>query len=63
VKQISLNSRYQIRKISKAPTGRDDVMRLNDLLNEQLTLRQARPDGICPVRRELAIQCFGKDVT
>lgn len=36
-----------------------DVIALNDLLNEQLTLRQARPDGVCPIRRELANQCFG----
>ncbi|XP_035706143.1 33 kDa inner dynein arm light chain, axonemal [Folsomia candida] len=44
--------------ISKEPATRADVSGLNELLNEQLTLRQARPDGICLIRRELAEQCF-----
>jgi len=44
--------------ISREPAFRGDVLELNALLNEQLTLRQARPDGICPIRRELSDQCF-----
>jgi len=44
--------------ISREPAFRGEVLELNALLNEQLTLRQARPDGICPIRRELSDQCF-----
>ncbi|CAL8074576.1 unnamed protein product [Orchesella dallaii] len=44
--------------ISKVPASRTDILDLNDALNEQLTNRQARPDGICPIRRELADQTF-----
>jgi len=44
--------------ISKLPATRGDIMDLSDGLNDQLTNRQARPDGICPIRRELADQSF-----
>lgn len=48
-------------QISKVPATRADILDLNDTLNEQLTYRQARPDGICPIRRELADQSFGNE--
>ena len=35
-------------------------MRLEELLDANLQRRQARDTGICPIRRELYTQCFGK---
>lgn len=38
-----------------------DVVHLQEQLDLKLQQRQARETGICPVRRELYSQCFGKE--
>lgn len=50
-----------VQQVSSAPCTRADVVHLEDLLDTKLRQRQARETGICPVRRELYSQCFGKD--
>lgn len=37
------------------------MVRLEELLDMKMQQRQARETGICPVRRELYSQCFGKE--
>lgn len=44
--------------VSTTPATRLDVINLQELLDMRLQQRQARETGICPVRRELYIQCF-----
>lgn len=46
--------------ISAAPSTRLDVISLQEQLDIRLHQRQARETGICPVRRELFSQCFGR---
>ena len=52
-----------VQRVSSAPGTRIDVIRLEDQLNTKLEQRQAKQTGICPVRRELYSQGFGKDET
>jgi len=44
--------------VSSAPSSRDQVITLQMSLDERLQARQARENGICPVREELYSQCF-----
>lgn len=46
--------------MSTEPVTRTDVIKLGEQLDLRLQERQARVVGICPVRRELFTQCFGK---
>jgi dynein light intermediate chain len=46
--------------VSSTPATRLDVINLQEKLDTSLQQRQARETGICPVRRELYSQCFGK---
>lgn len=50
-----------VQQVSSAPCTRTDVVRLEELLDMKMQQRQARETGICPVRRELYSQCFGKE--
>jgi dynein light intermediate chain len=45
-------------RVSFHPSSRDDVINLQMKLDERLQERQARENGICPVREELYSQCF-----
>uniref|UniRef100_A0A8C6VVW8 Axonemal dynein light intermediate polypeptide 1 n=1 Tax=Nothobranchius furzeri TaxID=105023 RepID=A0A8C6VVW8_NOTFU len=47
-----------VQQVSRAPSGRADVQQLVKLLDTKLQQRQAKPTGICPLRRELYSQCF-----
>lgn len=47
-----------IQKVSPVPASRHDVVKLQVALDERLQARQARENGICPVREELYAQCF-----
>lgn len=44
--------------VSAVPSSRDQVITLQMKLDEKLQQRQARENGICPVREELYAQCF-----
>lgn len=46
--------------VSSTPATRQDVINLQEMLDTRLQQSQARETGICPVRRELYTQCFGK---
>lgn len=49
--------------VSSAPSSRDQVITLQMKLDERLQERQARENGICPVREELYSQCFGQSAS
>lgn len=44
--------------VSSVASSREDVINLQMKLDERLQERQARENGICPVREELYSQCF-----
>ncbi len=44
--------------VSHKPAEREDILNLTKELDKKLTERQARDNGICPVREELFSQCF-----
>jgi len=44
--------------VSSTPSSREQVIALQMRLDEKLQERQARENGICPVREELYAQCF-----
>lgn len=46
--------------VSSVPATRQDVINLQEMLDTRLQQTQARETGICPVRRDLYTQCFGK---
>jgi dynein light intermediate chain len=46
--------------VSSTPATRLDVINLQEQLDRQLQIRQARETGICSVREELYSQCFGE---
>jgi len=47
-----------VQYVSSTPATRLDIINLQEQLDHQLQLRQARETGICPVREELYSQCF-----
>ncbi|MDR3582382.1 MAG: dynein arm light chain [Candidatus Pacebacteria bacterium] len=49
---------HYIQYVSHKPAEREDMMTLTRELDRKLTERQARDNGICPVREELYSQCF-----
>ncbi len=51
-----------VQSVSSTPATRLDVINLQEQLDTRLQQRQARETGICPVRRDLYSQCFGKGV-
>lgn len=54
------NGDLWIQHVSSIPATRADVITLQEQMDTKLQQRQARETGICPVRRELYSQCFGK---
>lgn len=54
------NGQLWVQQVSSTPATRLDVVNLQEELERRLQQRQARETGICPVRRELYSQCFGK---
>lgn len=48
-----------VQYVSSTPATRLDVINLQEQLDRQLQIRQARETGICSVREELYSQCFG----
>ena len=49
-----------VQYVSSTPATRLDVISLQEKLDNQLQARKARETGICPVREELYLQCFGE---
>jgi dynein light intermediate chain len=49
-----------MRYASTAPSTRFDVIKLQEEMDAKLMKRQARDSGICPVREDIYMQCFGK---
>lgn len=54
------NQRW-MQAVSSAVSTRTEVIQLEELLDTKIQQRQARETGICPIRRELYSQCFGKE--
>lgn len=52
------NGIHYTQYVSHKPAERDDILSLTKELDKKLTERQARDNGICPVREELFSQCF-----
>lgn len=44
--------------VSSTPATRLDVMNLQEKLDQQLKIRQAREMGLCPIREDIYSQCF-----
>lgn len=57
-KEWTAGNHLFVQQVSTAPCTRTDVVHLEEALDAQLHVRQAKPTGICPVRRELYSQCF-----
>eukprot|EP00826_Nyctotherus_ovalis_P063566 TRINITY_DN9325_c0_g2_i12.p1 TRINITY_DN9325_c0_g2~~TRINITY_DN9325_c0_g2_i12.p1 ORF type:complete len:243 (+),score=80.31 TRINITY_DN9325_c0_g2_i12:159-887(+) len=52
------NGVHYVQYISHVPAERSDMTSLTVELDRKLTERQARENGICPVREDLYSQCF-----
>lgn len=49
-----------MQQVSSAPGTREDIRLLEQELDSELHRREAKLTGLCPIRREIYIQCFGK---
>ena len=59
--KVALNNgtdTHYVQYVSHKPSERDEVATLNKELDKHLTERQARDNGICPIREELFSQVF-----
>ena len=54
----SQETKHFMQYVSHSKAERDDVVRLKESLDKALEHRQARNEGICPVREELFSQAF-----
>ncbi len=54
----STDSKHYMQYVSHQKAERDDVVRLKDSLDKALEHRQARTEGMCPIREELFSQSF-----
>lgn len=52
------DGREWLQKVSARKPSRDDVVQLQARLDANLQARQARENGLCPVREQLYSQCF-----
>lgn len=57
-REWAVDGKLWIQYVSSTPATRLDVVNLQQELDHQLALRQARETGICPVRDEIYSQCF-----
>ncbi|KAK9833241.1 hypothetical protein WJX84_001202 [Apatococcus fuscideae] len=57
-RQWTQDGHLWIQSVSSSPATRAEVQDLLQRFTEELQIRQARPVGICPIRRELYSQCF-----
>lgn len=55
---IEEDGQFWYQKISKASATSSDLLHLQEKLDEELSRREAREIGLCPVRSELYDQCF-----
>ena len=54
----ALNGKHFMLYVSHQKSERSDVVRLKEALDEALEHRQARTEGICPIREELFSEAF-----
>lgn len=59
-REFEEDGKLWIQPVSRTPATRVDVVNLAEKLDSKLLERHAREIGICPIRRELYDQCFGK---
>ena len=52
-------SGYWMRYAAPTPSTRFDVIKMQEEMDAKLMRRQARDNGICPVREDIYMQCFG----
>ena len=57
-REWTLEGKQYIEYVSHTPASRVDVARLREQLDQRLMERQAREEGICPVREALFAECF-----
>jgi dynein light intermediate chain len=56
------HNQHFMQYVSHHKTERDDIIRLKEALDQALEHRQARTEGICPIREELFSQSFDEIV-
>lgn len=59
-REFEEDGKLWLQPVSRTPATRVDVVNLAEKLDSKLLERHAREIGICPIRRELYDQCFGK---
>ena len=52
------DSKHYMQYVSHHKSERDDVVQLKEALDKALEHRQARTEGICPIREDLFSQAF-----
>ena len=57
---FSENGQHWTQTVSSAPATRQDVIKLQEMLDKSLTEFQTSETGICPNRSELYKQVFGE---
>lgn len=55
---IEEDGQFWYQKVSKASATSSDLLHLQEKLDEELSRREAREIGLCPIRSELYDQCF-----
>jgi len=54
----SSDSKHYMQYVSHHKSERDDVVQLKESLDKALEHRQAKTEGICPIREEMFSQAF-----
>lgn len=54
--------REAIYEVSTEPSCRESIIALRDQLDSSLNEHQAKPVGLCPIRRAIYNQCFGEPI-
>lgn len=59
-RKLEIDGKFWLERVSTVPSTRLDLVALQDKFENCLKLNGAKPFGICPIRRRIYDQMFGK---
>lgn len=57
-RQYTIERQHFLQYVSHEPPQREDVDRVKNKLEQSLIQRQARPEGLCPIKEQLISETF-----
>lgn len=60
IRKFEIDGKFWIERVSTVPSTRLDLLALQEKFENCLKLNGAKPFGVCPIRRRIYDQLFGR---